>query len=75
MFYDMAVLVEEQVRAQSHSQALIPIPEPGNETDERIYKVPYNSCIQYMLLALFSVSTSNTVLLVLRVIMVEGGRR
>ena len=51
----MAVLVEEQVRAQSHSQALIPKPEPGNETDERIYKVPYNSCIQYMLLAFFSV--------------------
>ena len=35
MFYDMALLVEEQVRAQSHSQALIPIPEPGNETGER----------------------------------------
>lgn len=67
MFYDMAVLVEEQVRAQSHSQALIPIPEPGNETGEKI-----NSCIQYILLAFFSVSTSNTVLLMLRVIMVEG---
>ena len=36
MFYDMALLVEEQVRAQSHSQALIPTQEPGNEASVRI---------------------------------------